>query len=386
METDNIHPGIIAPFKEFGLELLDRRTLGQRGLSLQVLQKDPFQGQFREVMQRTKLVNDPIPGYRPYRGREISLRSVPLYSLSIAAYYVIKENLEFSWALHEALLREGIDTLALTADCARIHFQLTRLKTEETSKCMIASPLVEVSLYDPGNPEILVDGLHRAALARLLGYEHITVLHIDGAYAPLQPLPIQWKDLNVWDRVPPREMKKLYRFTSAKQAIRHQNETWTQFRQGFDDIPSEREYLFALIANNGEHAAPLAGWLSRNWELYFSDLSIAEERAWALPLIQRYYQNTKEVAHLIASNWDKYREGLSIEQELHFLFQFLLRHPEETLVRWVLCNFSRLKAGFEDHIDAYDFLQNAIISQLKLPLELRWSALGLLPRRGVQQT
>ncbi|MDD3647301.1 MAG: hypothetical protein PHS44_02260 [Candidatus Dojkabacteria bacterium] len=319
--------------------------------------------------------------YFPYRPSSIELSQVRVADLCPAAYYVLRSNLARTNVTRNALLEKGIDILALTEKNALISYKANHGPGASSKVVSIYPMIVEVSPFDAGNPLIIVDGLHRISLARILGIEVVTVLLIRNAACPLQPMPLTWNQVSVWETVPPQHLKKLFRFKDPETQIAWAIKNWTLFRQGFNRLAAERDFMFSMFANFPQIAAPLAALISLSWNEYFADLSTADERAWALPLIQRYPGQTKEVAQIIAANWDKYREGLPIEEELHFLFQFLLRHPEESLVQWILKNFEQLKAGFEDYIDVYDFLQNAIISQHRLPYELRSQALGLLPRQ-----
>lgn len=153
-----------------------------------------------------------------YKHTEIRLASMHPEELNPVALYLLRKNFQVQRALREHLLNEyGIDTLSLS--------EVLHLRTESGLIGMIP-PYVEISeevvsfLPREGDrlpPEkqtlcapLLIDGLHRAYLARELGVSVgcLVVRNTPKEY-PYAAYPCSWNQVILGDEVP--KVKKFYR-------------------------------------------------------------------------------------------------------------------------------------------------------------------------------
>lgn len=373
---------IISPFTDFRLDMLQRRSPESSGIRVEVLECVNL-GRIIQDGKGVTLHKNPIPGYYPYLGCQVDLVEVELDTISPSALYVLKEELERTLVIREILLQSGIDILAPTNEIATITIRVTEISTSQSDVYTINPMLAETSPYDPGNPTVLFDGLHRAALAKLLGIETVKVLLVRDPNSPLQPLPVEWSEINVWKTVPPSSMKKRFRFQSMAEVVLHQVDSWGRFRQGFISLEAERNHIASLLGQHPDLCGPLAVWVANNWEMYFGDLPPSRQRDWALPLVQRYPETRDVISGIIADNWDNLRSGMLLKAELHYLFNFLSSHPNVKLIRWILKHFDELKSGFNDIIELHDFLRNCMLRHHTLDFILRLEILGLINRQDL---
>lgn len=154
-----------------------------------------------------------------YRDATLRLENLWPENINPAAVYLLKENLNFQRELRRYLLdRYGIDTLQLSV--------VVHLKTEKGIIAMIP-PYVEVSeeqvrlIPGPEDREspakqalripILIDGLHRAQIAREEGLPLRCIVcsgNYDAGYL-YTAYPAHWSQVQIYDKVP--EVKKFYR-------------------------------------------------------------------------------------------------------------------------------------------------------------------------------
>lgn len=93
-----------------------------REQELTIVQTDSF-AQVEPLMRATKLANDPIPGFLPYRRSKISIAKMEIASLHPCALYVLNSHLDLVRDLrHTFLTLHGIDILHLTEDITRITY------------------------------------------------------------------------------------------------------------------------------------------------------------------------------------------------------------------------------------------------------------------------
>jgi hypothetical protein len=163
-----------------------------------------------QQLRRTTLLGDPTQ--LPYQHAQISLRMVETEEIKPLARYILKNNLETQRFLHWAFAEEqGIDTLSLEPEQARIEFQLDG----EADEWALIPPIIEVSTID--HQAVLVDGEHRFFLARELGVP-IQVIWIEQVPAeyPVVALPLSWSEVEVFDEVPPTFNKRDYRYPTLE--------------------------------------------------------------------------------------------------------------------------------------------------------------------------
>jgi len=186
---------------------------------------------FSEVKQRVRtitLFGAVIPGFYPYRLSTISLEEIRLDQLHPCSLYALESQIEIERQLREAFLKQGIDLLKMTLEKSLIEYNWGDQKN-----CIISPPLVEVSV-DDGGILVLVDGLHRALLARELGINSIVVTKAENIACPLVPLPVSWSEVELHKTVPPTAEKRRFRFQSPEEIRRWMFKNHYRFIQGFD--------------------------------------------------------------------------------------------------------------------------------------------------------
>ncbi len=164
---------------------------------------DGLEASFREV----SLLGDST--IFPYRNAKISLRIVEFDDVYPISRYLLRTHLDIQHNLREQFLQEhGIDTLDLHGKQSDITFRVQG----ESELWHMAPPIVEVSEADGGKP-LLVDGEHRFMLASKLK-KKIRVIWIENVPKkyPVVSLPLTWHDMQIFDRVPPEEGKRIYRY------------------------------------------------------------------------------------------------------------------------------------------------------------------------------
>jgi hypothetical protein len=167
---------------------------------------------FRTSVEHVKLFSDPnVP---VYPGAQVRLARPALNLLRPTAFYVLRANIERARDMH---------TLWLAL------YGLTPLDIPTTVLCSIDSsepihvspPFIEYDFADGGDvhePTLsIVDGLHRLAVARKLGFHGTTCVIIDGASVPLPVEPLTWDQVTEVDVTPEHENKRIYRYSTSSE-------------------------------------------------------------------------------------------------------------------------------------------------------------------------
>lgn len=158
--------------------------------------------------------------FYPYQASVITLEAVDISTTRPCALYVLEQGLEMASDLRDALLTQGIDTLALTEVQAQIVYNW-----KGQTNCIISPPVVEIS-EDDGNMPVITDGLHRVMLAKQEGITQINSIVIRNTAYPLPALPVEWEEVKVCQLVPPSDEKRRYRFKSPEEL-----ESWPRLSQ-----------------------------------------------------------------------------------------------------------------------------------------------------------
>lgn len=152
--------------------------------------------QLIERVRKTTMLND--KSAYPYINADISIEDMPIDDFLPTQLYILKDHLEIQKELRQSLLEKGHDTLRLYGSIL--------LKNTGISIGMMP-PIVEDD-YEFG--PCLLDGTHRAYLARQLGMKSLSVLRICGVSKdmPMIPLPNQWNEIVEYDVIPTDKSKK----------------------------------------------------------------------------------------------------------------------------------------------------------------------------------
>jgi len=148
-----------------------------------------------EMHKTTMLTNKNI---FPYKEADIKIQKMSLNDIRPTQLYILKDHLEFQNTLHYELLEYGYNTLRLMGSLT--------LKNLENIQGMLP-PIVEDDMeFGP----CLLDGAHRAYLARQLGYKAINVIMISGVLreTPMIAMPNEWNEITEYDNIPDTVLKK----------------------------------------------------------------------------------------------------------------------------------------------------------------------------------
>ncbi|HUC96056.1 MAG TPA: hypothetical protein VMR16_00100 [Candidatus Saccharimonadales bacterium] len=152
--------------------------------------------QLIEQVRNTTMLTD--KSIYPYQHADIRVEDMPIEEFLPTQLYVLKEHLEIQSELRESLLEKGHDTLRL--------FGSVLLRSAGIVTGMMP-PIVEDDCeFGP----CLLDGTHRAYLARQLGMKSLGVLHVRGVLksTPMIPLPNQWSEIIEYETIPTDKSKK----------------------------------------------------------------------------------------------------------------------------------------------------------------------------------
>lgn len=134
----------------------------------------------------------------PYKNADICVEDISIDEFLPTQLYVLKEHLEVQRQLRETFLYKGCDTLRL--------YGAVLLRSARGSTVMMP-PIVEDDCeFGP----CLLDGTHRAYLARQLGFKSLGVIHVYGVSkdTPMIPLPNRWDEIIEYDEIPTDKSKK----------------------------------------------------------------------------------------------------------------------------------------------------------------------------------
>jgi hypothetical protein len=153
-------------------------------------------GQLIEKVRKTTMLNDKT--IYPYMDSKISIEDMPIEDFLPTQLYILKDHLEVQKALRESLLAKGHDTLRLYGSIV--------LKNSGISIGMMPPIVEEDHEFGP----CLLDGTHRAYLAKQLGMKSLKVLRICDIPKdlPMIALPNRWDEVIEYDIIPTDKSKK----------------------------------------------------------------------------------------------------------------------------------------------------------------------------------
>ncbi len=177
------------------------------------------------------------PDTRPYADATISLERFRLSELASTTRYIQEDLLAAQGLLRASLLPQGFDQLALQEDASRLVLEGEGLTVR------LGPPVVE--RYEPNGPDkYILDGAHRAQLARLTGHEageedpEITAIFVrDGiAYGPYAT-PNPWEEVGVVRERPADKStwKNYVDFDNRYRLYRYYDDVFDSQPRGLDD-------------------------------------------------------------------------------------------------------------------------------------------------------
>lgn len=137
--------------------------------------------------------------FYPYQNAHLSLQTVCPEEVLPLAMYALLPQITFITSLYEKLKQSQIDILDFDS-------QITSVDYSWGKQGRLAPPLIEI--HD--GRMLLVDGLHRVYLAKLLGLGTISVVIADGVKTSLPCLPVTWDDVILTDTVPSANLKRKF--------------------------------------------------------------------------------------------------------------------------------------------------------------------------------
>jgi hypothetical protein len=162
---------------------------------MEILHFTPEYQLVKQLQDTTMLTNKSV---HPYENADIRIEEMPIDGFSPTQLYVLKEHLEVQKDLRESFLDKGYDTLRL--------YGAVLLKNAGITAWMMPPIVEDDQEYGP----CLLDGAHRAYLARQLGIRSIGVLHISGILTntPMIALPTRWDEVIEYESEPTDKSKK----------------------------------------------------------------------------------------------------------------------------------------------------------------------------------
>lgn len=162
---------------------------------MEILKFTPESQLIEQVRNTTMLTDKTI---RPYQHADICIENIPLNKILPTQLYVLREHLEVQKDLRNALLEKGCDTLRMRGSLLLRHAGVT---------VGLMPPVVE---DDPEFGMCLLDGTHRAVIARRVGEKCIRVVHISGVLPdrPMIAMPNQWSEIVEYSVIPEDKTKK----------------------------------------------------------------------------------------------------------------------------------------------------------------------------------
>ena len=152
--------------------------------------------QLIEKVRDTTMLND--KSIQPYKYADISVEDIPIDEFSPTQLYILRDHLEVQKELRNSLLEKDCDTLRLYGSIL--------LKNAGVSIWMMP-PIVE---DDHEFGPCLLDGTHRAYLAKQLGMKSLGVIRIRNTSKdmPIISLPNNWNEIVEYDTIPTDKSKK----------------------------------------------------------------------------------------------------------------------------------------------------------------------------------
>ena len=156
--------------------------------------------QIIERVRNVTMLNDKL--VFPYKDADISIEDVNLDEILPTQLYVLQQNLEVQKSIRESLLENNCDTLQLFGGIV-------------LQNCGITTGMLPPVVEDDGEHRpCLIDGTHRAYLAKQLGMRSMVIVHISGVpiEMPMIPLPNRWDEIVEYEIIPTdKNLKKRYR-------------------------------------------------------------------------------------------------------------------------------------------------------------------------------
>ena len=162
---------------------------------MEILHFTPKDQLIEQVRNTTMLADKSV---YPYKNADICIEEMPINEFLPTQLYILKKHMEIQNKLRDALLENKYDTLRL--------YGAILLKNSGLIVGMMP-PIVEDDCeFGP----CLLDGTHRAYLAKQLGMNCLSVLHISGVSkdTPMIPLPNRWDEIIEYDTIPTEKSKK----------------------------------------------------------------------------------------------------------------------------------------------------------------------------------
>jgi hypothetical protein len=156
-------------------------------------------GEVIDALKKVQILGQPEAF--PYGDSTIELEEINLSDIRPMALYIVRRGLARQFALRNNLLALGHDTLHLDS---ALHI------SQGDTPARLIPPIVE----ETGDGLCLMDGLHRAMVARSIGEKTMKVLHITNVSPeyPLSSYPNDWDEVIEYDATPvDPSLKKRYR-------------------------------------------------------------------------------------------------------------------------------------------------------------------------------
>lgn len=154
--------------------------------------------QLIEQVRNTTMLTDKT--IHPYKNAIIRLEEMPIDDILPTQLYILNDHLETQKNLRYELLEKGHDTLRL--------FGSVILRSVDMTVGMMPPVVEDDHEFGP----CLLDGTHRAYLARQLGMRTLGVLHVSEVSKdiPMIAFPNQWDEIVEYDEIPVEKSKKKY--------------------------------------------------------------------------------------------------------------------------------------------------------------------------------
>lgn len=164
---------------------------------MEILRFTPTEQLIQQVRNTTMLTDKAA---RPYENATICYEEMPLEEMRPTQLYVLRNHLEIQNDVRNELLEKGHDSLRLYGSII--------LKSAEVTVGMMPPVVEDDEEYGP----CLLDGTHRAYLAKQLGMKTLGVLRISGVPKdmPMIAYPNCWNELIEYDTIPVEKNKKKY--------------------------------------------------------------------------------------------------------------------------------------------------------------------------------
>lgn len=176
-----------------------------------------------DIVKQTTLRGD--KSCQIYKDARVVVNIVPTSSLMPMALYALRNRLIELAGLEKVLNHISKSIFSLNG--------LLLLNLFDSEVALISPPLIEKW----NGQNLIVDGLHRVLLARMLKLERISVILVENVDIDLVAYPCRWSEVTICDSVPSK--KRNYRFSSPSQL----QAEYPRFAQSVNDN-NYRYYLY----------------------------------------------------------------------------------------------------------------------------------------------